>query len=299
MSALSTAKDLRARSREENFPVAMRVLGSRARAHLLAIYGAARVIDEAGDAFEGDRCAMLDALEAEILRAFAGSASDPVFVRLSATVRELNLPVAPFLRLIEANRRDQAITRYERFEDLLGYCALSANPVGELVLRVFGAWSPERAELSDAICSALQVVEHLQDVREDALRGRVYLPAEDLVGFGVREEELSAATASPALRRLVAYEAARASRLLESGLPLVRSLRGRARVAVAGFAGGGLAQLEALARANYDVLAARVRAPRRTVARRTWEVLFGVGRTSLGRRRAGSWTERGEGVTER
>jgi len=285
VNALPGDKSLLARSRQENFPVAMRLLGPRRRAHLLAVYGVARVIDEAGDAFEGDRSAALEALEAELARAFAGEATHPAFVRLSETVRELALPREPFLRLLEANRRDQVVRRYERFDDLLGYCALSANPVGELVLRIFGAWTPERAQLSDRICSALQVIEHLQDVREDAARGRVYLPAEELVRFGVREEELFAPVASPALRRLVAYEAARATRLLEAGLPLVASLRGRARVAVAGFAGGGLAQLEAFERAGYDVLATRVRAPRRAVARRTWEVLLGSTGTSLGRGR--------------
>jgi phytoene/squalene synthetase len=150
------------------------------------------------------------------------------------------------MRLIEANRQDQRVSRYPRFEDLVGYCELSANPVGELVLHVFGARTEERVRWSDAICTALQLAEHWQDVEEDYAAGRVYIPQEDLERFGVAEEDLS----GPAFRALMAFEVERARSILREGLPLVRSVRGRQRLAVAAFAGGGLAALEAVERGS-------------------------------------------------
>jgi len=173
------------------------------------------------------------------------------------------LPREPFAKLIEANRWDQRIARVASFPELLDYCALSANPVGELVLHVFESASPENLELSNAICSALQIVEHLQDVAEDQARGRIYLPAEDMDRFGCAPGDLALCPARPALRQLVAFEAARARELLREGEPLVAALGGSARLAVAGFAAGGHAALDALERANFDVISAPCR-PRRS-----------------------------------
>jgi squalene synthase HpnC len=239
----------------ENFPVASRLLPRRYRAHLLAIYGFARLTDTIGDEAEGSREAQLDWLQAELERAPAGAATHPLVRPLTPTIHELGLSLAPFLALIEANRVDQHRDRYETFQDLLGYCTLSAAPVGQLVLAVFRATTPERTAWSDDVCAALQVVEHLQDLGEDARRGRVYMPAEDLRRFGVEHAELVAATASPAVRGVVAFECDRARALLASGRPLVASLRGWARVAVAGYVAGGQAALDAIAAAHHDVLA--------------------------------------------
>ncbi|MCW3063026.1 MAG: hpnC, partial [Solirubrobacterales bacterium] len=170
------------RARTENFPVASRLLGREASRHLLAIYGFARLVDDVGDETEGDRLALLDWAEEELGRVFAGERPEhPVMRALVPTVRACALPREPFGRLVEANRRDQTVTRYESFDELLGYCQLSAAPVGELVLHVFGAATPARIALSDRICAGLQVTEHLQDVDEDRARGRVYLP-EHLAG---------------------------------------------------------------------------------------------------------------------
>jgi phytoene/squalene synthetase len=155
------------------------------------------------------------------------------------------------------------VARYRSFAELRGYCALSADPVGELVLGVLGQATPENVALSDAICSALQVVEHLQDVREDLARGRIYLPAEDMARFGCDEATLARAPAPSNLRRLVAFEAARARALLREGEPLLARLSGAGRLAVAGFAAGGHAALDALARADHDVARPRL-APRRS-----------------------------------
>jgi phytoene synthase len=249
----------------ENFPVALRFLDRRTRAHLLAIYGFARLVDQIGDEVAGDRRALLDAFEADLERVFDGEPEHPLLRRLQPTVRGCAMPRGPFLRLIEANRRDQDVTEYGTFDELVGYCDLSANPVGELVLHVFGVATPDRIALSDRICTGLQLVEHWQDVGEDFRNGRVYLPAEDRARFGVEPADLGAAHAGAALRELLAFEVARARRLIEEGAPLVGTLRGQARVAVAGYVGGGLANADAIAAAGYDILAG---APRAGTARR-------------------------------
>ena len=168
-------------------------------------------------------------------------------------MRERGLPREPFARLIDANRRDQRTTRMRDFGELRAYCALSADPVGELVLHVFGQATPENVALSDSICTALQIVEHLQDVAEDFAAGRIYLPAADLARFGCSEVELGRTPASAALRRVVGYEAARARELLRAGEPLIACLRQPARTAVAAFAAGGQAALDALASGEWDV----------------------------------------------
>ncbi len=247
-----------ARAGGENFPVAARVLGRALRERLLALYGFARLADELGDAdgrTAGERLAALDWLSAELDRAYEGRASHPLLAALTPVLRDCALPRAPFVALIEANRVDQRVTRYETWEQLLGYCALSANPVGELVLGVFGSATPERLRMSGRICTALQLAEHWQDLAEDYARGRVYLPAEDLARFGCREEQLGGERADWALRGLLAFEVARTRELLEEGLGLIDTLRGREKLAVAAFAGGAVAALDAIERARYDVLA--------------------------------------------
>jgi squalene synthase HpnC len=175
-------------------------------------------------------------------------------VRLAATLRECALPRDPFVRLIEANRTDQRVSRYETWEQLRAYCALSADPVGELVLRIFGLATPERIALSDSICTGLQLIEHCQDVAEDHAQGRVYLPSEDLERFGCSEAQLGEAHAGPELRAVLAFEVRRAHGLLDAGAPLIGTLRGRPRFAVAAFVAGGRAALEAIERSGYDVL---------------------------------------------
>ena len=226
------------RAATENFSVASIVLGRANREHLLAIYGFARLVDQLGDDVEGDRLAQLDWLERELDRAYDGEPEDPIMQRLARTVRALALPREPFVRLIDANRRDQRQAVYATFDELVDYCELSANPVGELVLHVFGVATPDRIALSDDVCTALQLLEHWQDVEEDYERGRVYVPAEDLERFGVAPGETSP--------ELLAFEIDRARTLLDRGAPLVRTLRGRARLAVAGYVGGGRAHLDAL-----------------------------------------------------
>jgi squalene synthase HpnC len=274
--AAPSAEAIMARAAGENFPVASRLLPRAERADLLALYGFARLVDELGDSAPGDRLAALDWLSAELDRAYAGRAEHPLMVRVQATIAARGLPRGPFERLIEANRLDQRQERYETWEELRGYCTLSADPVGELVLAVFGLASPERVMLSDRVCTALQLAEHCQDVAEDLRAGRIYLPREDLRRFGVEESELSAPHASEAVRRTIAFEVERARTLLSEGMPLLASLQGRPRLAVAAFIAGGTAALDAIERAGFDVLAGapqasngrRLRALVATLARR-------------------------------
>ncbi len=260
-----------ARAAGENFPVASRLLGRAEREHLMAVYGFARLVDELGDAPEiaaADRFAALDWLEGELDAALAGRARHPLMVRLGATLRECGLARGPFARLIEANRLDQQKSRYANWEELRRYCALSADPVGEIVLGVFGRTEQELVTLSDRICTALQLAEHCQDVAEDLSRGRVYLPQEDLLRFGCAETELSAEHASEPLRAVLAFEVGRGRTLLREGLPLLAALRGRPRLAVAAFAAGGRAAFDAIERAGYDVLADPAHPPRAGKGRR-------------------------------
>jgi squalene synthase HpnC len=256
------AEVVMARVRGENFPVASHVLPRPVRRHLLALYGFARLVDQIGDEAPGDRLAALDWLERELDRAYVGQAEHPLLRALQPTLAVCRLPRRPFLALIEANRIDQHVSRYETWEQLLGYCELSANPVGELVLEVLGLATPERLALSGSICTALQLAEHWQDVAEDLVRGRVYLPARDMARWGCEERDLHAAHAGEPLRRLLAMEVGRTRELLDRGAPLIGTLHGRAKLAVAGFVGGGRAALGAIERAGCDVLAGPPRAGR-------------------------------------
>jgi squalene synthase HpnC len=274
-SAAGTLDDLsaslRGRERSENFPVAFRLLPAPLRADLLAVYAVARTIDTIGDDLPGDRLATLDAFEADLLAIW--SDRDPrldVNRRLAATVRHRGLSATPFRALVEANRVDQRVSSYPSWSDLRGYCALSADPVGQIVLEISGSLTADRRAWSDDVCTALQMLEHCQDVREDYRRGRIYLPADELDAHDVSAADLDAAVASPGLRRAVLDQVVRARLLLRSGRPLVRSLRGGPRLAVAGFVAGGLATADAIDATAGDVL---THSPRPTRARTAWHAL--------------------------
>jgi squalene synthase HpnC len=241
-----------ARAGGENFPVASRLLGPRLRDSLLAIYGFARLVDQIGDEAAGDRIALLDWLDSEIDRIYSGEMPDhPALRRMAAVARESDIPAEPLHRLVEANRVDQTVSSYATFDDLLSYCALSADPVGRMVLHVFGAATADRIELSDAICSGLQVAEHLQDVREDLAHGRVYLPQEDRERFGCAEEDLVISPSPERVRTLIAFEVERARGLFDHGEPLITALRGRQRLAITAFVTGGRAALAGIERAGF------------------------------------------------
>ena len=252
-----------ARAPGENFPVALRVLPEATRRHLLNIYGFARLVDELGDSAPGDRLNLLDWLDAEVSAIYAERVpSHAIMRRVLATARAKSIPEEPFRQLIQANRQDQAVRNYESFEDLLGYCQLSANPVGRLVLRAFDAYTPERVWLSDQVCMGLQLVEHWQDLAEDYAAGRVYVPQEDLDEFDCSQEVLGSTVPTPEFRRLLAFEVDRAAGLLDRGAPLSRLLPGGCGLAVAAFVEGGRAALDAIRDADFDVLS---QAPRPTL----------------------------------
>ena len=283
MSTLERSEaDLRAcealaRSHYENFAIGSRLLPRSKRRWLAALYAVVRVADDLADegeagapagpisAAERDvRLAALDAWESGLESAAAGGDA-PHFAQRAAgeAVRTLGLPLAPFRSLFRAFRRDLVQTRYESFEDLLGYCRDSADPVGDLVLRLFGQHDLRLASASSAICTGLQLVNHWQDVASDARRGRIYLPLEDMTRFGVTQESLLAGEDSPALRSLLGFETARARALLEAGAELVAQVRGRLRLEVALFRRGGLAACDCLARAGWAVQADPPRLGRR------------------------------------
>ncbi len=258
-----------AKASAENFPVAMRILPARYRRHLMALYGFARLTDDTGDEIiPAARSQVLDDIQADVARIYGGDRPPRLAAlrELAVTVAECGIPAQPLLDLIQANRQDQIVTRYETFEDLAGYCRLSANPVGLVVLHIFGAVSVERERLSDSICTALQLVEHWQDVAEDLRKGRIYLPRQDMDQFGVTQEDLAASVTGPRVRALIAYEAARASALLDEGAPLVGTLRGWGRLAVAGYLAGGRAALSAMAQSGHDVLSMTPRPDKRQTA---------------------------------
>ncbi|SDK81159.1 farnesyl-diphosphate farnesyltransferase [Actinopolyspora mzabensis] len=254
-----------ARAQSENFTVAARVLPYRIRQHLMAVYGFARLVDYAGDEACGPREGLLELLEADLGRAYEGTPRLPLLRAFAPTVRACGIPRAVPARLIEANRRDQHVRRYSTFEELLDYCYYAANPIGELVLYIFGRVEPELIRLSDRICSALQILEHCQDIGEDFRQDRIYMPLTDLRDFGCAESELAAPTASAELRRAVWFEVDRALDLLRSGQPLVGRLSGLARMAVAGYVAGGVATARAFEPAGYDPLAVEVRPNRRRI----------------------------------
>src|SRR5438093_11567377 len=254
------------RARRENFPVASLAFPRELRPHIRALYSYARLVDMLGDELEGGpeaRLAALDELEREVDAAYGGAATWPVLVELQPTIREFDLPREPFLRLIEANRMDQRISEYETWEDVKHYCVHSADPCGRLVLGVLRRGDDsETVALSDDVCTGLQLVNFLQDVPRDLALGRVYLPAEDRRRFGVVKLD----EPSVPLKRLLWYEAERARGLLGSGEELGRRLGGRVGRAVAVFARGGLAALEALERADWDVFNGRARPSRARLA---------------------------------
>jgi squalene synthase HpnC len=251
------------RARTENFPVASVLFPRRLRPHLRAVYGFARLVDILGDEVEGDRLAALDELERELDACYSGNPTWPVMQVLAPTIHEFSLPREPFLRLIEANRMDQRLSEYETWDDLKEYCRHSADPAGRLVLGLLHLdGEPELAAASDDVCTGLQLVNFLQDVPRDLELGRVYLPLEDRLKFGVTVLDRPSAE----LLELLRFEAARARELLAAGRLLQERIGGRMGRAVGLFARGGLAALDALESAHWDVFTQRPRPSRTRLA---------------------------------
>jgi squalene synthase HpnC len=262
--------EVAARAAGENFPVGSVLFPRALRRHVRALYCYARLVDELGDAYEGDRLAALDELEAQVVLTFEGEPTWPVLRNVQPTVHEFDLPREPFLRLIEANRMDQQIAEYATWADVKHYCVHSADPCGRLVLGVLRKLDePELVAASDDVCTGLQLVNFLQDVPRDLELGRVYLPREDRDRFGSPPLDRP----GDELRALLRFEAARAASLLRSGDTLRAQIGGRLGRAVGLFARGGLAALVALVRASWDIFALRPKPSRARLAREAALVL--------------------------
>ncbi len=249
----------------ENFTVASRLLPQSLRPHLAAIYAYCRTVDDLGDEFAGDRMKALDAVES-VIRSLYGeepgprgdtSGLRPEIVRaLGDTIAALDLPAEPFLRLIEANRMDQERSRFQTFEELRAYTRLSAEPVGHLVLLVFGYRDEWRMRLSDETCTALQLANFWQDVGPDLRRGRLYIPLEDLDRYDLAPEALGS-PGDPRVSRLMAMEVARARAGFALGAPLEETVPLRLRLQLRLYRLGGEAILAALERQGLDPFVGR------------------------------------------
>ena len=248
-----------ARTHYENFSVATWFLPKRLRQHFFNIYAYCRISDDLGDE-TGDPAAslrLLDEWERELNACHSGAPRHPVFVALAGTVRQFDIPQHEFSDLLTAFRQDQTTTRYETFDELLGYCRNSANPVGHLVLYLCGYRDPERQQLSDFTCTALQLANFWQDVSVDYDKGRIYLPLEDLRKYGVEEEDVSSGNNSAAFREMMRFEVERAREWFERGLPLISKVGRELAIDLELFSRGGQEILNAIERQDYAVLGNR------------------------------------------
>jgi squalene synthase HpnC len=284
------------RTHYENFSVLSVFVPRALRGPLAALYAYCRIVDDFGDerlppggvaararaprrdTLHEDRLAALDRCESELDAAFRGRARHPVFVALQETIARFNLPRQPLARLIEANRMDQRSARYATFDDVLHYCAHSANPVGRLVLALHGHHDKNRCALSDATCTALQLTNFWQDLKRDVAIDRIYLPQDEMAAYDVAEEELAADVASEPLRALIAFQVARTRTFFAQGLPLIDRVPGRLRGSLALFSRGGLAILAKIEEQGFDTLSRRPTLSKRdkaglaisTLASRRW-----------------------------
>ncbi len=248
-----------AESHYENFHVATWFLPKRLRPHFQSIYAYCRISDDLGDEV-GDAqqsLALLDFWNDELDACYQGVTRHPVFVALAETIRVCNIPKTPFADLLVAFRQDQTVTRYRTMEDVFGYCRNSANPVGHLVLYVCGYREPELFTLSDFTCTALQLANFWQDVCEDYLRHRIYLPLADMQRFGVTEEQIHDRRFNPEFRNLMEHEVTFAQKLFEAGAPLLHRVDKEIAVDIALFSRGGQEILRAIKDQGYDVLRSR------------------------------------------
>lgn len=248
-----------AKTHYENFTVVSAFLPRDLRQHMFNIYAYCRWSDDLGDEITDPKLAV-EALEwwrTELEDCYAGKPKHPVFVALKPTIERFDIPPEPFHYLLDAFVQDQTVKRFPTYRDVLHYCTRSANPVGRLVLYLFGFRDKERQELSDATCTALQLANFWQDVTVDWEKGRVYLPLEDLERFGVREEQIPNREFTPQFRELMRFEVDRARKLFAKGLPLTRMVPRRLRLDLELFTRGGEAILDMIEQQDYDVLTRR------------------------------------------
>jgi squalene synthase HpnC len=261
-----------ARTHYENFSVATWFLPARLRQHFYNVYSYCRISDDLGDEVGNPQQSlqMLDQWETELNACYAGAPRHPVFVALAETVRQFNIPRHEFSDLLIAFRQDQTVTRFESFSHVLGYCRYSANPVGHLVLYLCGYSDPERQQLSDYTCTALQLANFWQDVAVDYGKGRIYLPLEDMRRCGVIEADIANRRATPQFIELMKFEVERARDWFQRGLPLVAKVNKELAIDIELFSRGGQEILNAIERQHFDVLSRR---PVISKMRKLWLVL--------------------------
>src|SRR6476661_946335 len=243
----------------ENFQVVSFLLPRHQHQDFYNVYSFCRWADDLGDEM-GDCAESLKLLawwRSELASMYRGDASHPVFIALRSTVEKFQIPIDPFDQLIQAFEHDQRVTRYQEWDDVLGYCVNSANPVGHLVLYLCGYRDASRQQLSDYTCTALQLANFWQDVFVDYGKGRIYLPLEDLRRFGVTGEDIAERRATPQFLAMMKFEVERARDWFARGLPLVKMVDGEIAVDLELFSRGGQEILNAIERQGFDVLKAR------------------------------------------
>lgn len=280
-----------ATSHYENFAVVTWFLPTELHRHFYSVYAYCRISDDLGDEV-GNReqsLALLDEWELELDATYRSLAETcqsldaaclepceaalrvaeaprqlrhPVFVALRETIRECRIPRQPFADLLKAFRQDQTVTRFPTFQDVLGYCDYSANPVGRLVLYICGYRDEAHQQLSDFTCTALQLANFWQDVKVDYAKGRIYLPADDMARYGVTESDIRAGQSTDGFRRLLRFEVERTRDWFARGLPLLQMVNKPLAVDLELFTRGGQEILNAVERQDFDVLRARPRIPR-------------------------------------
>jgi squalene synthase HpnC len=255
-AAFAQCKHL-AKTHYENFSVGTRLIPRELRKHFYSVYAFCRGVDDLGDEASGDRLALLNEWERQLSLCYGGTPEHPFFVALQQTIRQFDIPQEPFKKLIEANRRDQRVLKHPDYPELLDYCDHSANPVGHLVLYIFGHREPALHSLANNTCTALQLANFWQDVLRDFEMGRTYLPADEMERFGVTDEMIKERRATPQFRQLMRFQVDRARELFIKGYELLPMVDRSARVDIVLFTAGGLTVLRGIEKLDYDVLAKR------------------------------------------
>jgi hydroxysqualene synthase len=252
-----------ARSHYENFPVGSVLIPKRLRKHFYSIYAFARIADDFADEAYGEgvtqheRLELIDQWQRMLMQASEGRAEHPVFVALAQTQAEFDLPLALFEDLLSAFAQDVTLRRYESFEQLLDYCRRSANPIGRLVLLLFGIRDLQLHKWSDEICTALQLANHWQDIAIDLDKDRVYVPNEDLRRFDLTFDDLARRRVSDSIRSLLEFEIERTREMFERGKPLCTAVSGRLGLELRAVWSGGMRILERIELNDYDVFSRR------------------------------------------
>jgi squalene synthase HpnC len=261
----------------ENFPVASILMPRRLRPAVEAIYAFARSADDIadeGDATPEQRLAGLTAYEEALGRIERGDGEhEPMFARLAAVIEQHQLPLRPFYDLLSAFKQDIVVHRYQDYASLLDYCSRSANPVGLLMLHLYGAADQENIRQSDAICSALQIINFLQDVAVDEHKERIYLPMEDLARYALSPAHLARPDNRAKWRAMMKFQVERARALMLSGAPLACRLKGRLGLELRMVVQGGLRILEAIEEVDYDVFVRRPKLEKRDWFKVFWRAL--------------------------